>query len=422
MGLYAHERRDAGQGRRLVTPALTMGGLAFCCLVLPIFYTVTLYGDRFALAFVGAEGRHLALNVLANCLVVLTATRAEGRFHERLATVLSRVLMIHGTLGFMLLIIRQFHSNHVMVLAVMASAGLGALLVATRHLLVRPRVALLGKRHPLIEALPRCEIISSPDADIRRFDVVLTPSVTDLPADLAILASRAMLMGKSVRLLAEYVEEGQGMVCIEHFDLDHLPPTGLTSYRLRKRLMDVMLVVLAAPIAAPILLIAVLMIRLTMGGPVFFVQRRTGLGGKPFRIYKLRTMKIQASNVASATIAGRDPRITPLGVWLRRSRIDELPQLWNVIKGDMSVIGPRPEWTELSDDYVKALPVYAYRHLVRPGITGWAQVRSGYASDLAETRTKVAFDLYYIKNFSFSLDVQILFRTIWTLIAGSGAR
>ena len=118
----------------------------------------------------------------------------------------------------------------------------------------------------------------------------------------------------------------------------------------------------------------------------------------------------------------RDLRVSSVGRVLRRFRVDELPQLLNVLRGDMSIIGPRPEWTLLSEKYSQELPVYTYRHLVRPGITGWAQVRSGYASDLAETRTKVGYDLFYIKNLSFSLDIQILVRTVWTLISGGGAR
>lgn len=115
-------------------------------------------------------------------------------------------------------------------------------------------------------------------------------------------------------------------------------------------------------------------------------------------------------------------RITRLGHFLRRYRIDELPQLWNVALGDMSIVGPRPEWHVLSTQYESEFQAFQYRHLVRPGITGWAQVRGGYASDLAETRVKVGYDLFYIKNFSFALDLQILVRTVWTLVSGSGAR
>ncbi len=185
--------------------------------------------------------------------------------------------------------------------------------------------------------------------------------------------------------------------------------------------MDLMIVVALLPVALPILAAGALAVLISMGRPVLFVQPRTGQGGKVFSIYKLRTMQASAETHGATTVKG-DLRITPVGGFLRRFRIDELPQLLNVLKGDMSIIGPRPEWTLLSEKYSRDLPVYVYRHLVRPGITGWAQVRGGYASDLAETRTKVGYDLFYIKNLSFSLDVQILLRTVWTLLSGGGAR
>jgi lipopolysaccharide/colanic/teichoic acid biosynthesis glycosyltransferase len=114
--------------------------------------------------------------------------------------------------------------------------------------------------------------------------------------------------------------------------------------------------------------------------------------------------------------------VTPLGRILRRFRIDELPQLANVLRGEMSVIGPRPEWEPLAEAFERQEPKYAVRRLVRPGITGWAQVRAGPAADLAETRVKLAYDLFYLKNMSFALDLQILWRTGWTLLVGGGAR
>jgi lipopolysaccharide/colanic/teichoic acid biosynthesis glycosyltransferase len=268
-----------------------------------------------------------------------------------------------------------------------------------------------------------CDHVEDPDRSLEPYDILLTSSVSDLSPDWATAITKAMLMGKPVRLLAEFVEEDRGLVSLEHFDLEHLPEAGLTSYQTRKRLMDICLVVLAVPVALPLLLMGAAVVLITMGRPVLFMQSRAGLGGQAFRMYKLRTMHVSAeTGVTRATVARDDFRITAAGRWLRRFRIDELPQLWNVMIGDMSVIGPRPEWTPLSDRYIEQLPVYAYRHLVRPGITGWAQVRGGYAADLEETRAKVGYDLFYIKNLSFSLDLQILIRTIGTLLTGSGAR
>jgi lipopolysaccharide/colanic/teichoic acid biosynthesis glycosyltransferase len=158
-----------------------------------------------------------------------------------------------------------------------------------------------------------------------------------------------------------------------------------------------------------------------MGRPVFFRQARVGLGGRPFMILKLRTMRPCDSDGQIATAIG-DRRITPVGRWLRRLHIDELPQLWNVLVGEMSLIGPRPEQPALAEAYAREDPAFASRALMRPGITGWAQVRAGYAADLAETRVKLAHDLYYLKNCSFGLDVEICARTVWALLGGAGTR
>ena len=231
-----------------------------------------------------------------------------------------------------------------------------------------------------------------------------------------------MMAGKPVRHVAEYLEEEQGVVSIEHFHLDHLPIGGLTSYRIRKRVLDIGLTVLALPIVLPLLLMGALAIWASMGRPIIFIQQRVGLGGRTFKMYKLRTMRPSGPGGSqNATVKG-DLRVTSVGVWLRRFRIDELPQLWNVLKGDMSLIGPRPEQPVLTERYCEDLPAFAYRSLVRPGITGWAQVRAGYAADLEETRIKLGYDLFDLKNVSFSLDLQILLRTIGTLVLGGGVR
>ena len=392
--------------------------------VLPILYAAFLPGSDIEKVLSGSGSPHIFLNAAANALVMIWALRITGRFDRKLAAILSRVLLVHGAFAFWILVSRQTYSNQVMLMAAAASALLGAAVVTIRHRSVEVRAALIGRWQPLLDKIQvPCDPIDDPATNLDPYDILLTPSVIDLPPDWATVISKAMLMGKPVRLLAEFVEDRQGIVSLEHFDFEHLQEAGLTSYRSRKRLMDVVLVVVALPIALPILAFGAVLVLLTMGRPIFFIQSRVGLAGRHFDMFKLRTMRISGSrDGVSATASRDDARITPIGRWLRRFRVDELPQLWNVLIGDMSVIGPRPEWTLLSDRYVEQLPVYAYRHLVRPGITGWAQVKGGYAGDLAETRAKVGYDLFYIKNISFSLDVQILFRTIWTLLSGSGSR
>jgi len=409
--------------KRRQSDIVFVAGSLVVALILPLAYAGLLIDTTVREALSGDSFRHILLNAAANALVMIWSVRLAGRFDRKLAAILSRALIVHGGLAFWILVARQPYSNQVMLMAAGASLLLGPAVVALRHRGLQARAALLGPWHPQIEQVPiPCDWIRDPQANLAPYDVLLTSTVVDLPPEWATAVSKAMLMGKPVHLLAAFVEETQGVVSLEHFDFEHLPEAGLTSYRTRKRLMDVGLVLLALPVALPLLLLGAAVVLVTMGRPIMFVQSRVGLGGRVFRMFKLRTMQVSASAAGKATASPNDVRITPAGRWLRRFRIDELPQLWNVLIGDMSVIGPRPEWTVLSDDYVQKLPVYAYRHLVRPGITGWAQVKGGYAADLAETRTKVAYDLFYIKYLSFSLDIQILLRTIWTLLSGSGAR
>jgi lipopolysaccharide/colanic/teichoic acid biosynthesis glycosyltransferase len=146
-----------------------------------------------------------------------------------------------------------------------------------------------------------------------------------------------------------------------------------------------------------------------------------GYGGKPFTVLKFRTMQARAEDDQHFTRGG-DQRITRLGRILRKYRIDELPQMWNILRGEMSWIGPRPEALPLSAWYEREIAFYCYRHIVRPGITGWAQVNQGYAAGIKDVSEKLKYDFYYIKNFSFWLDALVLMQTVRTILNGSGAR
>lgn len=404
-------------------PGLWLGIILVMLLILPLFYAVVAEGRSFVRAFDEPRLTHILIETFATGLVMLGSVRIQGRLDRKIALVLSRVIIVQGTLAFWILVTRSFHSNKVMLTAALTSAVLGILVMLARHVSRPPRIAVLGPAHPLADQLRgSVERILEPRPDLSRFDVLLTTNVVDLSPEWAGPLAKAMLRGAKVRHLAEYVEESQGVVSIEHFDIEDLPAAGLTSYRFRKRLMDLSLVVLSAPIALPVLALGMLSILLTMGRPIFFNQTRIGLGGKPFRMYKLRTMRNAAPDDRERVTETGDARITPVGKVLRRFRIDELPQLVNVLKGEMSIIGPRPEWDVLSRQYSEEISAYPYRSVVRPGITGWAQVRSGYAASPEEIRAKLTHDLFYIKNFSFALDVQILARTVWTLAQGGGAR
>jgi lipopolysaccharide/colanic/teichoic acid biosynthesis glycosyltransferase len=159
-----------------------------------------------------------------------------------------------------------------------------------------------------------------------------------------------------------------------------------------------------------------------MGRPVFFLQDRVGQSGEIFRMFKLRTMRPRLEGEQARATALNDNRITPVGNILRKYHVDELPQMWNVLKGDMSLIGPRPEQPELALAYAESMPAYCYRHLVRPGITGWSQVCFGYAETFAETREKLTYDLHYVKFLSLALDMSIAIMTVKILLKGALVR
>ncbi|HVG00384.1 MAG TPA: sugar transferase, partial [Chloroflexia bacterium] len=174
-------------------------------------------------------------------------------------------------------------------------------------------------------------------------------------------------------------------------------------------------------VAAPILPFVMLAIKLDSPGPIFFKQMRVGLGGKPFKIMKFRSMRQDAEAGSGAVWASNgDPRVTRIGRFLRKSRIDEIPQLWNIVVGDMSFVGPRPERPEFDEQLEREIPFYRARRAVRPGLTGWAQVQYRYGNSIADALRKVEYDLYYIKNESVYLDLLILLRTVAVVLKLGG--
>ena len=186
-----------------------------------------------------------------------------------------------------------------------------------------------------------------------------------------------------------------------------------------KRISDIALSTLGLLFAAPLITLGAIAVWLEDRGPVFFRQTRIGKNYRPFRLVKLRTMRPSGPTGDLYTRPG-DSRITHVGRLLRRTRLDELPQLWNVLRGEMSLIGPRAEWDRLVETYEREIPSYHFRHLVKPGITGWAQVNYPYGANLEDTRRKLEYDLYYIRHFSFVLDATIVLKTIHIMLFGKG--
>ena len=186
-----------------------------------------------------------------------------------------------------------------------------------------------------------------------------------------------------------------------------------------KRAVDLLVSVIGLVVTLPFWPLIALAIMLDDGGPVFYSQDRIGQNGLVFRLYKLRTMKVGAEDGASVWATRNDPRVTRVGRVLRRMRLDELPQLYNVLRGQMSIVGPRPERPDIVEDLVRKIPFYSERHLVKPGITGWAQIGFRYGSSVEDARRKLQFDLYYLKHMSFELDMIILSRTLGTFLRGA---
>ncbi len=192
-------------------------------------------------------------------------------------------------------------------------------------------------------------------------------------------------------------------------------------YHYLKRLFDMVAAATGIIICSPLFILVPLLIWMEDGRPVFFRQERVGRDGRRFILFKFRTMR-RRSDQADEDIYTRkdDRRVTSVGRWLRKLRLDEVPQLWNALKGDISLIGPRPEWSKCAERYEQAIPFYHFRHLVKPGITGWAQVNYPYGESDEDAVEKLKYDLYYIRHYSLKLDAMIVLKTLYTMLFGKG--
>lgn len=252
--------------------------------------------------------------------------------------------------------------------------------------------------------------------------VVMDPHHTVEPPWLRFVAEQSL---RGIPLLhAAVVYEGlTGRVSLEHHSealLESWSSPGLYPYA--KRFLDILAVVLTLPLTLLLMLLVSLAVRLDSKGPVLFWQERVGQGGRPFRMVKIRTMRTDSEVKGARFAAQEDDRITRVGRILRKFRLDELPQLWNVLLGEMSLIGPRPEQIAFARVFAEEIPLYPYRHVVKPGLTGWAQVHQGYVADAEQTKVKLSYDLYYVKHLSFWLDALVVLKTLRTILTGFGAR
>jgi sugar transferase (PEP-CTERM system associated) len=261
----------------------------------------------------------------------------------------------------------------------------------------------------------------------RRVDRVVV-SLSDARGKLAMDDLLKIKLTQGVRFdhLASVYEEYTGKIAVEN-----LRPSWLIfseGFRRRraveatKRAFDVLCALTGLVLTSPLMLMVAIANRLSSEGPVLYSQRRVGRNGRLFTLYKFRSMRNDAEEETGPVWSTEnDPRVTRVGRFLRRSRLDELPQLWNVLKGDMSIVGPRPERPEFIEDLTRQIPYYSQRHAVRPGVTGWAQVRYNYAASVEDSLQKLQYDLFYVKHLSIAFDLFIVLETIKTVLVRSGS-
>lgn len=313
------------------------------------------------------------------------------------------------TLGWIWFGYRRFVRNYVPVFGYTDAATLAQL----EQILAMPGAA---------PASPtRFQAISSLDEAVHCDGLMLDRNATADPERTRVLAQFKLSHVRmySVERIGEMLTGRVGLAHIDENFLDDYAAHYFYSFA--KRLIDLAAVLCMAPLALPLGVVVAVAIRLESTGPALFRQGRVGLFGKPFTMFKFRSMAFDAGAPAQFA-ARRDPRVTRVGRVIRKYRLDEIPQLWNVLVGDMSLIGPRPEQVPMVDEFAHTIPYYPYRHLVRPGLSGWAQVQQGYVGTHEETVTKLSYDLYYVKHCSFALDLLIGVKTLRTLLTGYGAR
>jgi lipopolysaccharide/colanic/teichoic acid biosynthesis glycosyltransferase len=345
-------------------------------------------------------------------------------------------LITGGLTALLLLFSRQYYSGRFLV----ATAGTWMVLATTHRIIRRRRpwteqIAVITGEKQLAEDLQ-----DSPHAEVVWVLDPKSESVPDLPdrtvtmaVDLRVVLSERVaqyisscdIAGLTIQPFSSVYEEHTGRVPLVHLAEGweiSAPLLDVAPWLPGKRAVETLATVITAPFWVILAGIVAAYLKLRSRGPALFKQERVGFGGEPFVMYKFRTMDEDAERNGPSFASEEDDRVIRGGRFLRRSRLDEIPQLWNVVKGDMSLVGPRAEQVPFADVFKQKIPFYAHRHLVRPGITGWAQVNYGYADDHADTIEKLTYDLYYVKHMSPVMDLRVLWKSVWTVLTGFGAR
>lgn len=396
------------------------------CAVLPAW---VLWGERF-FKYPAVTEYNSFFGVIACNICIILTLKVLLKFpgNKSSSFIISTVLTWYVTLLVVLFIFRLEYSIYFIFFSISLSLFYGFLGYFFGRRWVKPKIALIpfGRAESLC-SIPHATwyLLTEPRIeDERRYNMIVADLHSDeLSAEWQKFLAYCVLSGMPVYNSRQIEESLTGRVRIRHMYENHLGSL-LPSlvYSTLKRAIDIVIVLLALPIALPIMLITAIAIMLESKGGPLFIQHRVGKGGKEFKILKFRSMTKGAETAGPQFTTANDERITGVGKFIRKTRLDELPQFFNVLKGDMSLIGPRPEQKVFVDAFEEDIPFYNYRHIVRPGISGWAQVMQGYTANVGDTQVKVEHDFYYIKHFSLWLDVLILFKTAKIMLTGFGAR
>lgn len=403
-------------------------------LIAVLLAAVTTYAvARFLLSGQQDDLRPLHITLAASIVASFLSVAVIGSFYrypgtEAVAAILPAVSISYGVLMAVLLIGRIDYARGMLF----GSYLLCCLFLFVQQLVwpigSRLRVALVpgGAAKPFaIEDIDWVDAVNPMDT-LDRVDAVTVDLRAELSAEWERCLVECALAGVPVYHIKHLQESLTGRVELEHLSETSYgtlsPPD---AYIAVKRALDAVIALIALILLLPVLVVIAILIRLDSPGRAIFKQRRVGFRGQPFVLRKFRTMRVSDAHEhdreAAMTREG-DSRITRLGRLLRKSRLDELPQLINVLRGEMSLIGPRPEAEILSKWYEEEIPFYRYRHTVLPGVTGWAQISQGHVTDVKDVNSKLHYDFYYIKNISPWMDIMIVVRTIIIMINGFGAK
>jgi lipopolysaccharide/colanic/teichoic acid biosynthesis glycosyltransferase len=339
--------------------------------------------------------------------------------------ILPSLLFSYSVMAFIIFLLRTDYSRYVIGASFITVLAWLHIEYRLREHHFQPLLAIVpsgNQRNITSIGTARWILLTNPSIQLRGVEGVVADLSANMGKSWERFIAKCVLAGIPVHDVKSIMETLTGRVDIERLSENSFGSVLPSSLYLRmQRAIDLILAIAVLPIFLLIISVAAIFIKLESKGPIFFIQPRMGFRAKIFNIYKLRSMKSNVEQGREFTVEN-DPRVTGVGQFIRKYRIDEFPQIFNIIRGDMSWIGPRPESLRLAEWYANDIPFYIYRHAVRPGLSGWAQVMQGNVAQVDAATIKLQFDFYYIKHFSPWLDLLIVLKTAQTILSGFGAR